>query len=189
MPYRVDDPCWFSGHMVIGQGQTVGLWIKRPLGHITHLRNQFKSINTFGNSYDYIIMLSWRGKKPIISFLIIDISFFVKPWSSCLHQRMLCAKFWLKLAKWFWRRFFNLGNGFLLFHNYFPLEKLTWVFRWAQNVVGSVSLDPFAGKLPNLVRWMPLESRCPVTPNGVQVTWSKVKVTLLFYKKCCLLNI
>ena len=95
MPYRVDDPCWFSGHMVIGQGQTVGLWIKRPLGHITHLRNQFKSINTFGNSFDYIIMLSWRGKKPIISFLIIDISFFVKPWSSCLHQRMLCAKFWL----------------------------------------------------------------------------------------------
>ena len=85
MPYRVDDPCWFSGHMVIGQGQTVGLWIKRPLGHITHLRNQFKSINTFGNSYDYIIMLSWRGKKPIISFLIIDISFFVKPWSSCLE--------------------------------------------------------------------------------------------------------
>ena len=27
---------------------------KRPMGHITHLRNQFKSMNTFEWSYDYI---------------------------------------------------------------------------------------------------------------------------------------
>ena len=27
---------------------------KRPMGHIAHLRNQFKSINTFELSYDYI---------------------------------------------------------------------------------------------------------------------------------------
>ena len=32
---------------------------KRPMGHITHLRQQFKSINT----YDFIIMLIWE-KKP-----------------------------------------------------------------------------------------------------------------------------
>ena len=31
---------------------------------------------------------------------------------------------WLKLAQWFWRRrFFNFVNVFLLFRNYFPLEK------------------------------------------------------------------
>ena len=28
---------------------------------------------------------------------------------------------WLKLAQWFWRRFFILVNVFSLFHNYLPL--------------------------------------------------------------------
>ena len=32
---------------------------KRPMGHIAHLRKQFKSINT----YDYVIMLIKRRKK------------------------------------------------------------------------------------------------------------------------------
>ena len=30
---------------------------KRPMGHIAHLKKQFKSMNTFENSYDYIITL------------------------------------------------------------------------------------------------------------------------------------
>ena len=30
---------------------------------------------------------------------------------------------WLKLAQWFWRRFFNFVNVFSLFRNYSPLEK------------------------------------------------------------------
>ena len=34
---------------------------KRPMGHIAHLRKQFKSINT----YDYVIMLIKRRKKNI----------------------------------------------------------------------------------------------------------------------------
>ena len=38
---------------------------KRPMGHIAHLRKQFNSINT----YDYIIMLIKRRKKP---FLILE---------------------------------------------------------------------------------------------------------------------
>ena len=39
---------------------------KRPMGHIAHLRNQFKSINTFEKRYmmyDYIITLIRRGKN------------------------------------------------------------------------------------------------------------------------------
>ena len=28
------------------------------------------------------------------------------------------------------------------------------------NVVCSIFLDPFDGKLPNLIQWMPLEIRC-----------------------------
>ena len=35
---------------------------KRPMGHIAHLRKQFKSIN----SYDYIITLIKRRKKPTL---------------------------------------------------------------------------------------------------------------------------
>ena len=30
---------------------------------------------------------------------------------------------WLKLAQWFWRRFFYFVNVFLRFHNYLPLKK------------------------------------------------------------------
>ena len=37
---------------------------KRPMGHIAHLRKQFKSLNT----YDYIITLIKRRKKNIIDF-------------------------------------------------------------------------------------------------------------------------
>ena len=40
---------------------------KRPMGHIAHLRKQFKSINT----YDYLITLIKRREKPIINFMRI----------------------------------------------------------------------------------------------------------------------
>ena len=36
---------------------------KRPMGHIAHLRKQFKSINT----YDYIITLIRRRKNPLLT--------------------------------------------------------------------------------------------------------------------------
>ena len=36
---------------------------KRPMGHIAHLRKQFKSINT----YDYIITLIKRRKKTLLT--------------------------------------------------------------------------------------------------------------------------
>ena len=41
---------------------------KRPMGHIAHLRKQFKSINT----YDYIITLIKRRRKNIINFMRIN---------------------------------------------------------------------------------------------------------------------
>ena len=36
---------------------------KLNMGHIVHLRNQFKSINPSEQSYDYIITLIMIGKK------------------------------------------------------------------------------------------------------------------------------
>ena len=44
---------------------------KRPMGHIVHLRNQFTSINTFQESYDYIITLIQRRKKKKYENLLI----------------------------------------------------------------------------------------------------------------------
>ena len=44
---------------------------KRPMGHIAHLRKQIKSINT----YDNIITLIKKRKKPIIIFMRIKCFF------------------------------------------------------------------------------------------------------------------
>ena len=41
---------------------------KRPMGHIAHLRKQFKSINTF----DYIKTLIKRRKKNVIKLMRIN---------------------------------------------------------------------------------------------------------------------
>ena len=49
---------------------------KRLMGYITHLRNQFQSMNTFVQSYDYPITL--REKKIIVYFLRIKWSFVYK---------------------------------------------------------------------------------------------------------------
>ena len=61
---------------------------KRPMGHIAHLRNQFKSINT----YDYIITLIKRRKKTIINFMRIN-WYFIWTNLNLLHPRILCTKF------------------------------------------------------------------------------------------------
>ena len=118
--------------------------IKRPMGRFAHLRNQFKSINT----YDYII--SWitckrRGTHyflcenwmpitqgcffnvfsrfcyylPLEKGMTLHLNKFVPPSS----KDALC-QVWLNFAQWFWRRrFLNFVNVFSLFRNYLPLEK------------------------------------------------------------------
>ena len=86
---------------------------KRPMGHIAHLRKQFKSI---------IKTLIKRRKKNIINFMSL---FFLllKKLEFPSSKDALCWD-WLKLAQWFWRRgFFNFVNVFSLFCNYLSLEK------------------------------------------------------------------
>ena len=61
---------------------------KRPMGHMAHLRKQFKSINI----YDYIITLIKGRKKNIIDFKRIY-WFFIWRNLNPLHPRMLCDKF------------------------------------------------------------------------------------------------
>ena len=56
------------------------------MGHIAHLRKQFKSINT----YDYITLIK-RRKKPIINIMRIYF-FFIWRKLNPLHPKMICAE-------------------------------------------------------------------------------------------------
>ena len=49
---------------------------ERPMGHIAHLRKQFKSINIYG----YIITLIKRRKKPLLSLWELNGSSFEQTW-------------------------------------------------------------------------------------------------------------
>ena len=92
---------------------------KRPMGHIAHLRKQFKSINT----YDYIIALIKRRKNNIIYFMRIY-CFFIWRILNLPHPRMLCAKIgWNWLSGSGEEFFLNFVNVFSLFRNYLPLKK------------------------------------------------------------------
>ena len=86
------------------------------MGHIAHLRKQFKSFN----KYDYIITLIKRRKKKLyVKFLVLHLKKFESP----SPKDALC-QVWIKLAQYFWRRgFFNFVNVFQLFLNYILLEK------------------------------------------------------------------
>ena len=72
---------------------------KRPIGHIAHLRKQFKSIST----YDYIITLIKRGK--ISHNLLFEnwMVVYLNKLESCSPKDAMC-QVWLKLTQWFWRR-------------------------------------------------------------------------------------
>ena len=53
-----------------------------------------------------------------------DVAHHLNKLDSPSSKDALC-QVWLKIAQWFWRRFLNFVNVFLLFHNYMylPLEK------------------------------------------------------------------
>ena len=60
---------------------------KRSMGHIAHLRKQFKSIKT----YDYIITLIKRGKTHYLPFENGNV--FIWTYLNPLHPKMLSAKY------------------------------------------------------------------------------------------------
>ena len=94
------------------------------MGLIAHLRNHFKSMNTFERSNDYIcykIGPVVLDEKIFIfresSFAILLLSPNVKRcglsiWTNLnpLSPRMLFCQVWLKLAQWFWRRRWNVKS-------------------------------------------------------------------------------
>ena len=82
---------------------------KRPMGHITHLRNHFKSINTF----DYIITLIREENNHYYLYVFsLFCNFLSLEKGKALGLNKLISpstndalcQVWLKLAQWFWRR-------------------------------------------------------------------------------------
>ena len=122
------------------------------MGHIDHLRKQFKSLN----KYDYIITLKFESPSPKDALCQVGLKLAQWLWRSrflnfvnvfslfriylplekggALHFQKLefplpkdaLCQVWLKLAQWFWRRrFLNFIIYFSLFRNYHPPEKGT----------------------------------------------------------------
>ena len=93
------------------------------MGHIAHLREQFKSINT----YDYVITLMTRWKNTL--FILWGLNGPSFEWNWIPFTRGCFVPIWLKLAQLFWRKsFLNFVNIFSLFRNYLPLKK-GWVLH------------------------------------------------------------
>ena len=116
------------------------------MGHIVHLRKQFKSINT----YDYIITLIKRRKKTLLILVL-----HLKKHESPSPNDVLC-QVWLKLVQWFWkRRFLNFVNIFSLFPNFLPLE-----------IGGALHLNKLESPLPK-------DALCQVVLKLVQWFWRR----------------
>ena len=109
------------------------------MGHIAHLRNQFKSINTFAQSYDYIITLIWREKNDHLLFdnWMPLISKNKKTYFVIFRNNLPLEKEVVLYLKKKWIPFTQgcfvpklveigpvvLDNVFSLFRNYLPWEK------------------------------------------------------------------
>ena len=90
------------------------------MGHIAHLRNQFKSINTLHQTNGYIITLIRSGKKNVISFLRIECSIFVNPWVPFTHFLPSLVEIGLVVLK---KKTLNFISVFSLFLYDLPLGK------------------------------------------------------------------
>ena len=117
---------------------------KRPMGHIAHLRKQFKSINT----YDYIISLIKRRKKNIINFMRLY-WFFIWTKLNPLHPRMLCAKF-----GWNWPS----GSGG-------NISLISSMYYRYFGIISSLE----KGRGPSFEQnWIPFTQRC-IVPSLVEI--------------------
>ena len=92
---------------------------KRPMGHIAHLINQFKLMNTFERSYDYtyykidqVVQEENFEFRECTFAIFVIISHYKKAWPFYLNKlksslpRDAFCQVWLKLAQWFFRRRF-----------------------------------------------------------------------------------
>ena len=85
---KVQGRIWIINvHDTSSHGDTPMCQNKRPMGHIAHLRKQFKLINT----YDNIITLIKRRKRIIINFITIYCFLIWRNLNPPYPRMMLCA--------------------------------------------------------------------------------------------------
>ena len=89
------------------------------MGNNAHLKNQSKLINTFEQSYGYIIKLNRRGKPSVLR---IKWSFFVKPWGSFTQGRFVPNLVEIGPVV-LGRKIFKLGKYIFAILSYLSLEK------------------------------------------------------------------
>ena len=96
------------------------------MGHIAHLRNQFKSIHTFQQRYGYII---FGAEKTIISFLRIECSIFVKPWVlfNKWHFVPSLVKIGTVLLE---KKIIQISLKYLCYFLFISSLKRVWPFIW-----------------------------------------------------------
>ena len=80
------------------------------------------SNNPFLKSCDYTITLIKR-KKTIISYLRIECFLYFRKKLEFLSPKDGLHQVWLKLKNWFWRRFINFANVFLVYHYFVDFKK------------------------------------------------------------------
>ena len=95
------------------------------MGHIAHLRKQFKLINT----YDYIITFIKRRKKNITKLMRIY-WFFIWRNLNPYHPRMLCAKFGWNWPSGSWEEDFLISSMYFRYFVIISPWKRTGPFIW-----------------------------------------------------------
>ena len=108
------------------------------MGHIAHLRKQFKSIIIKSINY-FIIMLIKRRKKPLLTLWQFIGFSFEQTWIPFIQECFVPS--WLKLAQWFWRRGLN--------------EISSMYFRYF------IMISPWKGWDPSFEQtWIPFTQGC-----------------------------
>ena len=103
---------------------------KRPMGHIAHLRKQFKSINT----YDYIItLIKRRKKKTLLTLWEFTFSSFEETWipftQGCFVPSLVeIGPVVLEKKMKMWKVYENDDGQRRRTTDKFWSEKLTWAF-------------------------------------------------------------
>ena len=104
-------------------------YIKRPMGHIAHLRNQFKPINTFAQSIKFIILLIRIIRRITNCLFFWDTNGPFCKTLSLLNPRILVPSFVENGLLVLNKRFINLVTYFHYFVIIFPWKRIS-SFIW-----------------------------------------------------------
>ena len=92
---------------------------KRPMGHIAHLRKQFKSINTYDN---IITLFNKRRKNQSFTLWEFNCSSFEQTWIPFIQECIVPSLVGIS-SVFLEKKIFKFVNVFSLFHYILPWKK------------------------------------------------------------------